>query len=81
MTRSDEIHPRLLRHADRLTVIVWCAFFGVLGVAGQLTPFLLGSSLGTPSSAIRLDAILNVSVGVCCLTVAAIVAHGLRRRP
>jgi hypothetical protein len=81
MTRAADIHCWLLRHAERLLLIVGCLFFGVLGIVGDLTTFLLGSPLNDPSSAIRLDGVVNVFIGGCCLALATIEAHELTRRP
>jgi hypothetical protein len=77
--RGDDIRCWLLRHAERLLLIVGCIFFGVLGLTEHLTTFLLGSSLDDPSAVIHLDGVINVSVGTCCVVVAAIAARRLPR--
>lgn len=67
MTRAAEIHDWVLRRAAWLVLIVSCAFFGLLGLAGDLTTFQVGSSLNAPAGPIRLDGFVNVVLGTCCI--------------
>ena len=70
MTRSAEIHDWVSRRAGWLLVIVWCGFFGALGLAGHLTTFLVGSSLDEPGSPIHLDGFINLGLGAGCIAFA-----------
>jgi hypothetical protein len=75
MTRPAEIHDWVLRRAGWLVLIVSCVFFGVLGLAGHLTTFLIGSSLDEPAGPIRLDGFVNIILGACCIACAAMAAR------
>ena len=48
-------------------MIVWCVCFGVVGLAGELTTFLVRSSLDDPIGPIHLDSFVNIVLGTCCI--------------
>jgi hypothetical protein len=70
VTRPAQIHDWVFRCAGWLLVIVWCGFFGALGLAGHLTTFLVGSSLDEPGGQIHLDGFVNVVLGAGCIAFA-----------
>lgn len=76
MTRADYIHAWALRHAERLLFVVSCMVFGVLGLLGRLTAFVMG-----PLPSGSLDNAVNMAIGLGCLAAAAAAARRLHRRP